>query len=163
MGLAASQARFLQCTARQTNVEYQGQQINNARTILANKSANAYNEMLTLKVPTPPSQSDFTTVQYAFKNNGIKYYLTTAQYNDLYNQLKNVTSSTTGYAGVTDTENKISYSRQFYNDIVTRYNTKIQTVPSNIIAGIFGFKAQELYKIDTEEARKSVKVDFNNK
>ena len=61
------------------------------------------------------------------------------------------------------TENKISYSRQFYNDIVTRYNTKIQTVPSNIIAGIFGFKAQELYKIDTEEARKSVKVDFNNK
>ena len=63
---------------------------------------------------------------------------------------------------LTDTENKISYSRQFYNDIVTRYNTKIQTVPSNIIAGIFGFKAQELYKIDTEEARKSVKVDFNN-
>ena len=64
---------------------------------------------------------------------------------------------------LTDTENKISHSRQFYNDIVTRYNTKIQTVPSNIIAGIFGFKAQELYKIDTEEARKSVKVDFNNK
>lgn len=64
---------------------------------------------------------------------------------------------------LTDTENKISYSRQFYNDIVTRYNTKIQIVPSNIIAGIFGFKAQELYKIDTEEARKSVKVDFNNK
>lgn len=64
---------------------------------------------------------------------------------------------------LTDTENKISYSRQFYNDIVTRYNTKIQTVPSNIIAGIFGFKAQELYKIDTEEAGKSVKVDFNNK
>ena len=64
---------------------------------------------------------------------------------------------------LTDTENKISYSRQFYNDIVTRYNTKIQTVPSNIIAGIFGFKAQELYKIDTEEARKSVKIDFNNK
>lgn len=64
---------------------------------------------------------------------------------------------------LTDTENKISYSRQFYNDIVARYNTKIQTVPSNIIAGIFGFKAQELYKIDTEEARKSVKVDFNNK
>lgn len=64
---------------------------------------------------------------------------------------------------LTDTENKISYSRQFYNDIVTRYNTKIQTVPSNIIAGIFGFKAQELYKVDTEEARKSVKVDFNNK
>lgn len=64
---------------------------------------------------------------------------------------------------LTDTENKISYSRQFYNDIVTRYNTKIQTVPLNIIAGIFGFKAQELYKIDTEEAKKSVKVDFNNK
>lgn len=106
MGLAASQARFLQCTARQTNVEYQGQQINNARTILANKSANAYNEMLTLKVPTPPSQADFTTVQYAFKNNGTKYYLTAAQYNDLYNQLKNVTSTTNGYREINDSENK---------------------------------------------------------
>lgn len=60
------------------------------------------------------------------------------------------------------TENKISASRQFYNDTVTRYNTKIEVVPTNIIAGIFGFKAEDMFKVDSEEARKNVKVDFNN-
>lgn len=60
------------------------------------------------------------------------------------------------------TENKISASRQFYNDTVTRYNTKIQVVPTNIIAGMFGFKAEEMFKVDSEDARKNVKVDFNN-
>ena len=61
-----------------------------------------------------------------------------------------------------NTENKISASRQFYNDTVTRYNTKIQVVPTNIIAGMFGFKAEEMFKVDSEDARKNVKVDFNN-
>lgn len=60
------------------------------------------------------------------------------------------------------TENKISASRQFYNDTVTRYNTKIEVFPSNIIAGMFGFKAEELFEVDTADARKNVKVDFNN-
>lgn len=59
------------------------------------------------------------------------------------------------------TENKIAASRQFYNDNVTRYNTKLQVVPSNIIAAIFGFKPEEMFKVDSEDARKNVKVDFN--
>ncbi len=59
------------------------------------------------------------------------------------------------------TENKISASRQFYNDTVTRYNTKLEVVPSNIVASIFRFKQEELFKVDSEEARKNVKVDFN--
>ena len=59
------------------------------------------------------------------------------------------------------TENKISASRQFYNDTVTRYNTKLEVVPSNIIAGIFGFKPEELFEAESQEARKNVKVDFN--
>ena len=61
-----------------------------------------------------------------------------------------------------NTENKISFSRQFYNDSVTMYNTKLEVVPSNIIAGMFGFKAEEFFKTENEEARKNVKVDFNN-
>ena len=61
-----------------------------------------------------------------------------------------------------NTENKISYARQFYNDSVTMYNTKIQLVPTNIIAAIFSFKEEELFKTESEEARKNVKVDFNN-
>lgn len=59
-----------------------------------------------------------------------------------------------------NTENKISFSRQFYNDTVTRYNTKLELFPSNIIAGMFGFKSSDLFKAESDEARKNVKVDF---
>ena len=62
---------------------------------------------------------------------------------------------------LTNTENKISYSRQFYNDTVTRYNIKLETFPSNIIASVFNFKSENLFEVDNQEARKNVKVDFN--
>ncbi len=61
-----------------------------------------------------------------------------------------------------NTENKISFSRQFYNDTVTRYNTKLQVFPSNIIAGMFNFKERDLFKAESDEARKNIKVDFGN-
>lgn len=61
-----------------------------------------------------------------------------------------------------NTENKISFSRQFYNDTVTMYNTKLEVFPSNIIAGMFNFKARDLFKTESDEARKNVKVDFGN-
>ena len=60
---------------------------------------------------------------------------------------------------LSNTENKISFSRQFYNDTVTMYNTKIRVFPSNIIAGMFNFSAAELFRTD-DEARKNVKVDY---
>ena len=66
MGMAASQARFLNLTARKTNIEYEGQQINQQRTELSNESANLYNQMLSLQVPTPPNTQDFTKVEYTF-------------------------------------------------------------------------------------------------
>ena len=59
-----------------------------------------------------------------------------------------------------NTENKISYSRQFYNDTVTRYNTKLQVFPSNVIASLFRFKEEALFEVDNEEAKKNVKVEF---
>ncbi len=61
-----------------------------------------------------------------------------------------------------NTENKIAFSRQFYNDIATKYNTKLEVVPSNIIASMFGFKPEDLFEAESAEARKNVKVDFNN-
>ena len=61
-----------------------------------------------------------------------------------------------------NTENKISYSRQFYNDTVTMYNTKIAVFPSNIIASLFKFGEEELFEVEDEETRKNVKVDFNS-
>ena len=59
-----------------------------------------------------------------------------------------------------NTENKISYSRQFYNDTVTRYNTKLELFPSNIIASMFHFTGETLFEAESDEARKNVKVDF---
>ncbi|MBQ7410150.1 MAG: LemA family protein [Clostridia bacterium] len=59
------------------------------------------------------------------------------------------------------TENKISYARQFYNDSVTMYNTKLEVVPTNLVASLFHFKPEELFKTDSEEARQNVKVDFS--
>ena len=61
-----------------------------------------------------------------------------------------------------NTENKISFSRQFYNDTVTMYHTKLQVFPSNLIAGMFNFKARDLFKAESDEARRNVKVDFGN-
>ncbi|MBQ2937420.1 MAG: LemA family protein [Clostridia bacterium] len=59
-----------------------------------------------------------------------------------------------------NTENKISFSRQFYNDTVTMYNEKLQIFPSNIIANMFNFTARDLFTTDSAEARQNVKVDF---
>ena len=61
---------------------------------------------------------------------------------------------------LSNTEDKISFSRQFYNDTATMYNTKLEVVPSNIIASLFKFMPEELFKVDSDEARKNVKVDF---
>ncbi len=60
-----------------------------------------------------------------------------------------------------NTENKISFSRQFYNDSVTMYNTKLELFPSNIVAGMFNFQKRDLFATESDEARKNVKVDFN--
>jgi len=60
---------------------------------------------------------------------------------------------------LTSTENKISFARQFYNDIVYRYNTRTEVVPTNIIAGMFSFKREEFFQTEGEE-REVVKVDL---
>lgn len=73
MGMAASQARFLGLTARKSNVEYQGQQVNQQRTALANESANLYNQMMELVVPTPPSNSDYYKTSYVLEGTGGDY------------------------------------------------------------------------------------------
>lgn len=60
---------------------------------------------------------------------------------------------------LTSTEDRIAYARQFYNDSVLSYNTKIQSIPSNIMAGMFGFKGREFFKADEGETG-PVKVEF---
>lgn len=58
------------------------------------------------------------------------------------------------------TENKISFARQYYNDIVTSYNTKLESIPTSVIASMGGFTAKELFELEEPAAREPVKVSF---
>lgn len=64
---------------------------------------------------------------------------------------------------LTSTENKISFARQFYNDIATRFNTGQQVFPGNIIASIFGFQPAELFEIKSEAERAVPSIDLSLK
>jgi LemA protein len=61
---------------------------------------------------------------------------------------------------LTSTENKIAFARQLYNDLVMRFNTKLQKVPANLVAGSFGFSPGEYFEIATAE-RETPKVDLS--
>lgn len=75
MGLAATQARYLGLTARKTNIEYEGQQVNQTRTALANESANLYQKLYSMSVPVPPSVTDYYQTEYTYSAGGTKYYV----------------------------------------------------------------------------------------
>ena len=62
---------------------------------------------------------------------------------------------------LTSTENKVSFARQAYNDVVMAYNTARETFPNVIFAGMFGFQPAELFKIDDPTERNAPKVSFN--
>jgi LemA protein len=62
---------------------------------------------------------------------------------------------------LTSTENKISFSRQFYNDSVLNFNNKTQMFPSNIMASMFGFKAEEFFEVTVAAEREAPKVSFS--
>lgn len=61
---------------------------------------------------------------------------------------------------LSSTENKISFARQAYNDSVTKYNTRIQTIPANLIAGPAGFTKRDLFELTDEAERAVPKVSF---
>jgi len=58
------------------------------------------------------------------------------------------------------TENKVAFARQYYNDVVTSYNTKIETFPSSIFASMGSFKPKELFEIENPVERQNVQVKF---
>jgi LemA protein len=58
------------------------------------------------------------------------------------------------------TENKIAFARQAYNDAVMRYNNKCEMVPSNLVAGMFGFRRAEFFETEAEDERAPVRVQF---
>lgn len=140
MGMAASQARYLALTARKTNCEWEGQQINQARTALANQSADYFNQLLTCEVPDCPDTTDFTTTQYSYSDG----------YNDTvlekWHQLSN---ANTEYNYVVDT--------YYYADVYTGSKKKMsnpevtfkhETTPSYLELIEFTKDAQNNYYIN---------------
>lgn len=60
---------------------------------------------------------------------------------------------------LSETEDKIAYARQFYNDAVTIYNNKLQTFPNNLVAGIFHFQEEELFQ-SADSVKEAPKISF---
>ena len=109
MGMAASQARFLGLTARKTNVEYEGQQINQQRTALSNQSASYYTNLLSMNVPQPPNVQDYTKTIYSFTDGAL-------------------TNQLTSMIAHTDGSYTISYIREYMDD-----NAIVAAVPSRVV------------------------------
>lgn len=111
MGMAASQARWISLTARKTNVEYEGQQINQARTALANQSSELWNKLYKMDVPTPPSTTDFSKTKYTFDIGDSTKTVTDIQATDYtdpddginYNSYITYTSDVINYKGIRNT------------------------------------------------------------
>lgn len=81
MGLSASQARYISLVARMSDIEYQGQQINQERTTLSNQVNDLYNSLLDMSVPTPPSTTEYTEVQYSFRIGVTQYTISNVRPN----------------------------------------------------------------------------------
>lgn len=79
---------------------------------------------------------------------------------EAYPDLKANTTMLSLMEELTSTENKVSFSRQSYNDSVMAYNTRREVFPSNVIASTFHFTAAELFAIEKPEQREATKVSF---
>lgn len=135
MGMAASQARFLGLTARKTNVEYEGQQVNQQRTTLSNQSANYYNQLLGMAVPVPPSVDDYTKTVYSFTDGA----------------LENVVTSLIAQG---DGEFLVSYTRSYTDD------TAVVGATSSIVTRS-GSAGAYKYSVGAKEVRQLSSKDTN--
>ncbi|WP_198306657.1 LemA family protein [Dehalobacterium formicoaceticum] len=80
---------------------------------------------------------------------------------EAYPELKANTNFLQLQAELSDTESKIAFSRQFYNDTVQKFNTKIELFPNNLVAGMLGFAMVDYFTLQGEpDARQAVKVEF---
>ena len=163
MGMAASQARYLALVARKSNCEYEGQQINQARLLLSNQSANLFNQMLGLNVPVPPSTQDFTKTQYSYADGthtyvidnwrqlsvtdpDYNYIVTSHCYTDIYTgSMKRmadpqvqISHPGTGIASLAQIETARAALRAAQDEMTAKYNNwqSVKAAQEVIIAGI---------------------------
>lgn len=122
MGMAASQARWISLAARKTNVEYEGQQINQARTALSNESSELWNKLYKMDVPTPPSTSDFTKTKYTFNIGDSEKTITDIQETTYTDPVDGITYN----AYVTYTADVLEYK----GIRITNSNPQVQYIPN---------------------------------
>ncbi|MDP3792325.1 MAG: LemA family protein [bacterium] len=79
---------------------------------------------------------------------------------EAYPQLRAVESFAKLQDELSDTENKIQAARRFYNTNVMSLNTQVEQVPTNMIAGMFGFRKEEFFQLNESAAREPVAVKF---
>lgn len=160
MGMAASQARYLALVARKSNCEFEGQQINQARTALSNQSANLFNQMLGLQVPVPPSTQDFTKIQYSytdgFNSSTISNWQQLANDPD-YNYVVTHYYYTDRYTG---SLKKLSDPQVQFSNTQSQFATaaQIQAALKNIETA---YQAYEAAKLATDQAE-AAKADLSN-
>lgn len=79
---------------------------------------------------------------------------------EAYPDLKAVSSFNQLQTELSDTENKIQAARRFYNSNVMSMNTVVESFPTNLVAGAFGFKKADFFELNNEAAKEPVKVQF---
>ncbi len=142
MGMSASQARLLSLQARQSNLEYQGQQINQERTILSQQCTALYNSLLSMTVPTPPATTDYQTIKYTGELGATKYSF----------DANSIKPNGTG-----DTYT-ITMQEQKHGDSLQK-NAQIATVSTNAGGSIKAVDIDPKYTIHTESPTNKFKTD----
>jgi len=142
MGMAASQARFLGLTARQNNVEFEGQQINQQRTMLSNESANYYNDLLGMTVPIPPSVDSYTKTAYTFSDGSLTNTITSmiAQSNGTYtvSYLSKWQDDYTPVSAATSVVTRTGTQGDYTYSIGAVNLRKLATIGANTITAVVG-------------------------
>lgn len=106
-------------------------------------------------------QSATTPAEASQANNQLTQTLRTLfSVAEAYPQLKADANFRELQAQLGDTEDKIAYARNYYNALVLQYNTKVSTIPSAVIAGLFGFAAEQFFEAEAG-ATQDVKVSFS--
>lgn len=176
MGMAASQARWISLAARKSNVEYEGQQINQARTALSNQSSELWNQLYSMEVPTAPSTSDYTTTQYSFENGDQTQTISKIQdanYTDpdgiQYNSYVTYYSKVSEYTGIRNTNSnpQVQYvpateTTDAYYMVGTKKLTQLSTVDRTDTSstGSWGTYSAELDQIAKDWPNTQVAKDW---
>jgi len=157
MGMAASQARHISLVARKTNVEWEGQQINQARTALANETASLFNQMLGMTVPDCPDTTDFTKVQYSYSDGlhsstidsyyqisnpdpEYNYVVTHSYYTDVYTgSMKKLNDPQVQFAGVAQAQiDAVADAQNELTEALADLKTTVLNNPSTPTVTTFG-------------------------